>query len=355
MAQGFLLNSRRVDNAFRITIDTSKQAKQQIGLQMDETHLTSDFTINWGDGTIERYYHPLSYGGYMWHNYDVVGVYQISVIGDFKFSSFVSLGYVLTSINNWGAIKFSEQTHETHFHGFSGFENLEKIPNTPLPPSANGLISLDSWFSTTKKLKSIPDNFLKNCVNVTTIYNMFQQSGIETIGKNFAKGLTSLTTAQQAIQNCYNLQTIGESMFEGCINLKTVLWMAENNRSLTAIGDNHLTGCVNLEVAQSMYYNCENLSYVPNHMFYDCKKVENYLNVFYNSGTIELPPVMFDFDHLPTRGAPFSSTFGSNNGKSKTGTAYPLWEYYPYGGYGSNCYQNQTNLTNYADIPDDWK
>ena len=183
---------------------------------------------------------------------------------------------------------------------------------------------------------------------------MFQLSGIENIGKNFAKGLTSLTTAKQAIQNCYSLQTIGESMFEGCSNLKSVLGMAQNNRSLRSIGDNHLTGCGNIEEVTYMYRECESLEYVPNYMFYDCKKVKSYSDVFYNSGTFELPPVMFDYEYLPT-GAPFSGTFGSNNGKSKTGTAYPLWEYYPYGGYGAACYRGQTNLTNYASIPDDWK
>ena len=36
----------------------------------------------------------------------------------------------------------------------------------------------------------------------------------------------------------------------------------------------------------------------------------------------------------------FVETFGSNNGKSHTGTAYPLWEYYPNVDH-TLCYQNQ--------------
>ena len=350
MAQGFILNKRRKIEmvTFKVTIDTSLSSNL-VALMFASAYKLADFTIKWGDGSSEHYNSPQ---GNVTHNYSNYAKYQISISGKFMFESFSSLSDVTISIDSWGELKYLKTP--TIRGGFWGFKNLEVIPDEPLPNL--GQVSLSDWFFGTEKLKKVPDNFLTKCYGVQDIYSMFYNSGIEEVGNNFAKGLTRLTDGRSVFRNCNNLRKVGDGTYDGCINLNSINGLCYGNSNLITVGENQFRGCRNLLYAQNVYGGCENLLSIPNRMFYDCKKGRSYWRTFYNTGSCELPAEMFDYTSLSTIIGldMFVETFGSNNGKSHTGTAYPLWEYYPNVDH-TLCYQNQTNLTNYNDIPSDWK
>ena len=123
--------------------------------------------------------------------------------------------------------------------------------------------------------------------------------------------------ATQIIVNSPALQKIidwGENKminvnFSNCTNLTEIVSPKENSFG-------------NLTNIRAMFYNCTSLTRIPSDLFDNCPNIKNADNAFYNCTSL-------------------------------TGNAIPLWE--RSGISGNACYTGCENLTNYSEIPENWK
>jgi hypothetical protein len=97
-----------------------------------------------------------------------------------------------------------------------------------------------------------------------------------------------------------------------------------------------------------------NLGNLPNNLFFYNKLVTNYAFAVWLHQNIVLPPILFDLSvlNIVTSFNEFMNTAGS--GFSATGTIQDVWNH-ALSATHSNTFKNQTALSNYASIPNNWK
>ncbi|WP_422105428.1 BspA family leucine-rich repeat surface protein [Winogradskyella sp.] len=178
----------------------------QITIYTDNT-LTYDYSIDWGDGTVQR-----NVSGDVTHTYSTLGTYTIKIAGTFpKFGSngsFFGDAEKLISIDQWGTIEWS-----SFEDAFGECENMDllatDIPNLSNVTSMRGMFvncqsmvanaTINDWdvsnvqnmqltFNSTTNFNQPLDNW--NVSNVTTMESMF--NGAE----SFNQDINSWNTSQ---------------------------------------------------------------------------------------------------------------------------------------------------------------
>jgi hypothetical protein len=167
----------------------------------------------------------------------------------------------------------------------------------------------------------------------------------------------------------------------GFVSLERMFWGCTQ---LSSLPDGAITGAENVTSIVECFAFCDSLSSIPKGIFDKMIKLENVSGAFWetpiesvpenlftvnvnitnfrstfsvtgNTVSFTLPTSMFNYEALQAKQPDMTSCFSSSPGTMK-GTAYPLWNYINYSSTFSNgCYRGNTALTNYDDIPDDWK
>ncbi|TPN88658.1 BspA family leucine-rich repeat surface protein [Aquimarina algicola] len=129
-----------VENVVEPFITTWKTttADEVVTVQLDNVLTTYNFTIDWGDGTVEN-----NQTTTVNHKYVTPGTYTVSIIGAFptiRISNVVSSAPKLQSIEQWGEIKW-----ESFVDAFSGCENL--VYNAKDKPNLSKVTDMRNMFA----------------------------------------------------------------------------------------------------------------------------------------------------------------------------------------------------------------
>lgn len=356
----YIINQQNVDtsgNAFVLTINTALGTGANIDLR---TFLpdgeTYDFTCDFSDGG------SVSYSGttpstdsslnYIFSGGD--GIYQLSFsdkVGGFSINNGIDK-LKFTSIDQWGNVGF-----EYMADFFSGCSNLNTIPNEPIPYNVT---SLNSAFRDCVNLAwSIPSGWLDNmtlCNNIGLIFfNCPSITG--SIPSGLFDNLTGLLNVTQAFLLCSGLTgAIPIDLLRYNIALQEAIGMFDRCTGLTGtIPVDFFRYNVLLNNISAFFNGCTGLSgQIPENIFYYNPLIANYSLVFRNCRNLILPSVMFNLANLSivTNFLGFMQT-GSVS-YSFTGTVQDIWNYAT-SAASLNAFTNQISLTNYYEIPFDWK
>jgi len=142
-------------------------ANESITIYTNSSDYFYNYTIDWGDGTIDS-----SLGGNATHSYATAGVYTVSVSGVFPTFSPANFdvdfpnGSKFKSIESWGDIKW--ETMEFVFRGLSGFEiNATDVPDL------RRVTTMRSMFNHTSNIvfnQSINDWDVSNIIGMAGVF-----------------------------------------------------------------------------------------------------------------------------------------------------------------------------------------
>ena len=189
-------------------------------------------------------------------------------------------------------MKNLKQTHTM----FSDSGIKGKIPSN-LFKNNEKLESVNYMFSGCENITgTIPGNLFDNNLNIKSFRGIFRKCGISNIESNLFSKNTIATDFVNVFRECYNLKSIPEGLFEK--NVEASLF-------------------------NDCFRECESLESMPANLFSTNTKATNYTETFYSC-------------------------------KKLKGIALNLWNRGD-GIIGTKCFFDCTGLSNYENIPDDWK
>ena len=169
-------------------------------------------------------------------------------------------------------------------------------------------------------------------------------------------GDVGFTSMQSAFFGCNNLSKLPNSPIIGAHNVTDFSRCFADCNSLRIIPKglfDDATSAVNFDVC---FANCR-ITSISDGLFVKCIKARQFSRCFV-SCQMHLPSTMFNYEALAALEfrPNFDDCFTHSTGNVYfiTGVAYPLWDYITITSR-NNCYGGQTLLTNYNDIPSNWK
>lgn len=270
-------------------------------------------TIVWGDGTTESLANVTTPTAKA-HTYDEAGTYTISIIGPVIY---IQAGADTAS------------------------RAMVRTINT---------MSLDGYTSLATKYQTTGEFF--NCVSATVGENFSFSSSLTNLSFTF-NGCSSITTITATIPNTV---VKVDGAFGGCSNLTSVIDIPNGITSMSST----FYGCSKMITAPSIPSSVINLSSA----FHLCSSltsapslpvgVNNLANAFYYCSKIETINGMFPAT-LTASSINISSCFAGCIKLAGTAPAALLWGDTSKTWTSTRAFFNCTSLTNYADIPADWK
>lgn len=310
---------------------------------------TFNCTINWGDGSPNSTVTAYNSANRI-HTYQSNGTYVVEIIGSCPSWSFNNTGDKLKIIGilNWGTLdKFTGFTYLSF--GFHGCSNLNYInPNSSIIPFA-GLTTVQSIFQgcTSLTSASLSENLFKLCTSLgaSAFYNSFNgDTGLTTIPVNFFRYNTNVTiNAFNSTFLSSGLTSIPQDIFRYNVN-------ASNNAFYFTFSN-----CTNLSSYGSdlFKYNVNAVIGAFQYTFQNCNKLQIRRDTFCSIGE--------ENTRFLNKSVDFTNCFIRSSFTGVQGTVPDLWNY----NFGSGtpvktaCFRgagnNSTSISNYADIPVDWK
>ncbi len=288
--------------------------------------------------------------------------------------------------NNIKVINFGESSSGGVFQNCSNVD-FTYIPATIFRANSN-VSSFYAAFYGCTHLESIPTDLLRYNTVATTVYNMFYNTSITSLSANVFQYNRSITDVSGCFSNCSLLTTIDEGLFDTYQQQTNAIVSFASVFSgcslLASIPANLFQYCVNAKIFNNAFYNCIALTSIPATLFSTTTIIENLAYCFYNlqmvttiptgifagltqvsnlsycffswNALTSMPVTLFDDIGL-NRTVNFSyclyiSTTATYN--NYTGAVTELWNK-PYSPLGTHCFGNRTAVSNYANIPADWK
>jgi hypothetical protein len=113
---------------------------------------------------------------------------------------------------------------------------------------------------------------------------------------------------------------------------------------------------VNPQIDFNQTFMRTNINTVPGDLLHGIKNIRSFSQMFSESALETIPEELFDNIELSSntllRGH-FGNTFA--NCSNLTGMAPQIWEMFPFDGEENQCFRNCFGLSNYDEIPDNWK
>lgn len=215
----------------------------------------------------------------------------------------------------------------TFTHLFDGCNSLDSI-GEGLFENKDKVTDFSFAFSNCSLIREVPGNIFKNCESVTTFSNTFRNcTSLAYIPSGLFDSSINVTDFSGTFQYCSKIESIPKDLFR-------------YNTKVTTFGHSGAWYGAFLE--------CTNLKEIPEDIFKYNTEVTNFSLTFRNcSNLIKMPDLSNNTKVVDIR-AMFE---GCNN---LTGKAYPLWDNSVITQFGK-CFRYCSKLSNYSDIPDDWK
>lgn len=258
---------------------------------------TPNFLVDWGDSTSSTV--TSASDSNRIHTYTGAGDYVISITGfvpSFKVNNNINIRSSIIEIIEFGSVGL----RQLDFHGCN---NVTAIPSSASMENEyfglSEIVNFTSFMSRTG-ITSIPSDIFAYSPNATTFSSAFSFTNIIEIPSTIFSTNVNATIMQATFQNCLLLDTYDLGMFDNNINV------------------------VNFS---STFRNC--LSLTLPLQFTNNTAVTNFSQIYF----------------MP------DPEFFSN---SMAGTAPELWNRVPEP-FGDRAFRNCDNLTNFTDVPINWK
>ena len=305
------------------------------------------------------------------------------------------------------------------FAGTFAYSGIRDVPDNLFDGVTIGRESMfEATFYGCSDLTSVGDNWFANMERIESFYGnderayvfdvMFKDSGLETVGDGWFPKLTYVSRGSldpesdfgDMFKNVSNLKSVGGNWFAG---LKTIendfafAGMFDGHKHLESIGDGWFKNLETVngeDVFYEMFANTASLktippifkniksgnerlfgaafsgcglTSIPEDMFAGLTHVKRgtFTSTFYNCSALKsIPEHLFDNLDIKSDSAHlgFEGTFSnctSLTGPSAKINGRYLYEIWPdartSNGYGLGTYENDTGLSDYDDIPDNWK
>ncbi len=303
---------------------------------------THNFTVSWGDSTsnVITAYDDVNKA----HTYSSAGTYEVTIIGTcpgFKFNNSGSK-LLITEVISWGNVSFRELD-------FYGCSNLTTLPEET--GKLTLVTSFQSCFRGCSSLTIIPSGLFDNNTIVTLFLYCFRNcTSLTAIPSNLFDNNILVISFQSCFQGCTSLTAIPSNLFDNNILVISFQSCFQGCTSLTAIPSNLFDNNILVINVLSCFRNCTSLTAIPSNLFDNNILVYNFQNCFNKCNSLtSIPSGLFDNNTIVTY---FEACF--SNCSTLTGLAPTLWLREPEP-TGTQCFYNATGLTNYGDIPVDWK
>lgn len=356
-----------------------------------------DCIIDWGDGQKEHFAYDISQQKTaIFHKYEGINSateFEVRVSGKVPwFASFAmpeaSKSTTIFAIKQWGDVGLRDM--KAAFSGvislksipiddlgafaevssfsqaFQGCRNLEAIPEGLFSKCTRADI-FNGTFMGCSSLKSIPEGLFSNCTNVTSFIDTFSECrNLTSIPENLFKSNTKVTSFDGVFSECTSLATIPENLFMYNNDVTNFNYVFSECTSLSAIPENLFKDCTEVIDFEKAFYECKNLTSIPENLFASCTHIENVDYSFHGCRNLTSIPIrLFDNNR---RIISMNGTFGgcsSLTGKSPytviNGEKVHLYERYKYPTEFVTikeyryCFSADANLSDYDNIPNDWK
>ena len=318
-----------------------------------------DFIVDWGDGntsTVQAYNDANRV-----HSYETAGTYNIEIKGQCDGWSFNNAGskLLITKIKSWGGEDFDGFCYLGY--GFRGCTNLASLPEKQAIKRRINVKNLEYLFYY-NPIAEIPSDLFKYCVDVKNFEYCF-------------RGCTRLTELPADLFKYNTLVKNFRSCFCDCSQLTSIPSGLFDNNTLVKNFELCFNGCTRLtELPADLFkYNtlvtdfercfngCSQLTSIPSGLFDNNTLVTDFRYCFCDCSKLQLRTDIFDFANFLNKNMKFGNCFYRSSFTGVQGTAPALWE----ADYGTGtptttgCFggggNSATSLTNYADIPAEWK
>ena len=243
-----------------------------------ETYFNYNFIVDYGDGTVVEI---TSYDDEdKYHIYSKSGIYDVKITGICEGWSFYNVGDSasnLTQIKQWGV------TQAKHID-FGSCSNLSGQIPTPVKNSFTTVESFRLLFYNCTNLKTqIPENLFYNAINVITLRNAFNFSGVTgAIPDNLLKYCTKLENVAHLFSSSNDITgNIPETLFSSCQNIKTVYGAFKGTSVTGSIPESLLINCYNLTTVGELFSDCIKLEgSIPEKLFVNCPNITSFYGTF---------------------------------------------------------------------------
>lgn len=361
---------------------------------------TYNYTVNWGDGSSSV---VTGKNDNHTHTYDGFGTYSLTISGTCGAFSFYQLitdsKLFMKKVLNWGSVGLqticfdgcsnltsivtdstSALTYITNLQ--SGFRNCSKLTEIPtgLFNYATGMTNFTQTFMNCSGLTSIPSGLFDYCTEVTDFYQTFACcTGVTSIPSGLFDYCTKANNFFGTFYLCTLITTIPTDLFEYNVDAQNFSDCFGYCYKLSSIPSGLFDTCTEVTDFSNAFRACYVLSSIPTDLFRYNTKVTTFYQTFlanfeissiptdlfrYNTGVTSfnstfvsctgltsIPLTLFDYN---TNVTDFTRAF-SNCGIMLTGNAPELWNRTNPTPDGTQCFKNDTNLTNYASILGSWK
>ena len=319
---------------------------------------TYNFTVNWGDGTANSTITAYNVGNI--HSYAIPGTYTISMWGTCTQFAFNNAGDKLL-INK--LLDFIDMGFTVL--NFYGCSNLTTIASSM--KKLKSLTTAVNMFYGCTSLTLIPSGIFEGCIAITTfVYTFRSCTSLTSIPADLFRYNTVVTNFQGTFRNCAGLTSIPTDLFRYNTIATTFSYIFLDCISLTSIPTDLFRYNTVVTNFQGIFQGCTSLTSIPtdlfryntivtnfSYTFYGCAKAQYNINIFYAVGE--------EGTRFSNKTVNFDSCFYRTSFSGIQGTAPDLWncdfgtgtpnKTTCYGGAGNSL----TSLTNYTDIPVEWK
>lgn len=317
------------------------------------------------------------------HTYQTAGTYIVKISGDFekmyncstnvtKIISWGNTNTLLTNMDNAfsrciNLVEIPNDDYETFINvnsflnTFSYCSNLVSIPGNLFLYCYN-VSSFNGTFSNCTKLQSIPEELFDNCINVIDMAGVFSScTSLASIPKNLFANNINVTNFSSAFASCRSLVNIPETLFTNNIEVTSFLNIFQNDNKLDSIPSNLFSTNTKVTTFGGAFSSCTGLTSIPSTLFVNNTIVTNFSFTFSGCYNItSIPNELFVNNREVTTFANLFNNCTSLTGNTPTTDGLQLWERagqtsYPTSIFGTRCFGNCINLSNYSSIPSGWK
>lgn len=325
---------------------------------------TLDCYVDWGDGDVEYYGEEIwSDENLVWHKYDV----DVPTSFEVRISGRVTRldsGYLpvhcITEVLQWGKTGLNDMGN-----AFTRNDILTSIPMDDIGAFSE-VYNFGGAFSYCYRLEEIPTGIFRYCRNVNNFNQLlFNCKFLTEIPDNLFDGCTSATDFIETFYGCSSLQNIPENTFKDCVNVRNFTSVFNGCTSLQEIPEKIFWDCANVSTFNDVLRNTS-ITTVPEKLFWYCENVTSFANIFVDCHYLTSVPVnIFDNNR---KAYSFETAFyncpnltGESPYTIIDGVKYHLYDRYKmpdyfvtpltFGGAFGGC----GNLSDYEEIPSDWK
>jgi PKD repeat protein len=274
--------------------------------------------------------------------------------------------YGCTSLVSLPAYLFRYNTQVTTFrYAFHGCSALTAVPSNFLRFNTRAL-DMTLMFSSCSSLVSIPSDIFSYVTNTeqASVESVFSSTAITATDPGWFRPLTNITSLDAVFYNCKNLISAHPQTFTYNTKVKNINHLFYGCTGLTDIPATIISTLALVETCRFAFSNT-GITFIPETLFDGCPLLADVQYVFNGCGSLtSLPAHLFAGNPLITS---FNSAFGRGAYQASLTGETPvdanglkLWQRAGTPGYpdsitGAACFKYNTALSDYADIPANWR